>query len=373
MSDTVLQGLIETLYAAAFEPSEWAQVGALLAKVMDAQTSIIWTVDGGVARDWIRHNLPVSTATLYPQYHHAVDPGVGMIQHPPRLAACLRPEVMLEALGSRFHINFGAQPGICQIISARVPIDSSVDMAIGIGIHRPYDARPFTEADRQRLDGILPHVQRAAQLKRRLHTLERRAQTGFAVLEALLFGVVVASGDSDIVFANPAAERLARQNTGLVLSRHGYGLSAAKPAEAHRLRRLVRNAARGGAGGAMYLTRPSLVVLVSPLPIALSADFGAAAKLALVLIKDTVDDTPLTGELLSVLYGLTGAEAQVAQALASGRSTEQIAQTRSVSPLTVRVQIRRVLGKTGALSLRDLVRRLSSLPAIRRGGECGEE
>ena len=72
--------------------------------------------------------------------------------------------------------------------------------------------------------------------------------------------------------------------------------------------------------------------------------------------------------MLQQLFALTAAEAGVALALAAGRSAEEIAGERAVSLPTVRTQIRQILEKTGALHLRELVRLLAALPAVRPPG-----
>ncbi len=60
--------------------------------------------------------------------------------------------------------------------------------------------------------------------------------------------------------------------------------------------------------------------------------------------------------MLSDLYGLTRAEAEVAGALAGGVTAEQVARARHVSLDTIRTQVRTVLRKTNAANLRDFER-----------------
>jgi DNA-binding CsgD family transcriptional regulator len=212
-------------------------------------------------------------------------------------------------------------------------------------------------------------VQRAIQLYRRIRHLERKAQTGFAALESLAFGVVVATAQGEVAFANFAAERLARTGDGLLLGRQGCGLGAVIPAEAGRLRRLVHDAATGGAGGAMRLTRrtlgSSLAVLVSRLPAPYRDRADPTVGMALVIIKDLADTGTPPKDLLCALYRLTLAEAHVAAALCGGHSAEEIAAERRVSVATVRTQIRQILEKTGASHLRDLARQVAGLSVVK--------
>jgi DNA-binding CsgD family transcriptional regulator len=134
------------------------------------------------------------------------------------------------------------------------------------------------------------------------------------------------------------------------------------------LRGLVYAVTHGGAGSMLWVTRriqAPLAVLVAPLPTRLHPATALAPSLALVLITDPADGPILAAQALQQLFALTAAETGVAQALVVGRSAEEIAIERGVSLPTVRTQIRQILEKTGASHLRDLVRLLAGLPAVR--------
>ena len=116
----------------------------------------------------------------------------------------------------------GAQFGVCHAVGAVLPIDAQA--TLGLALERPGNADAFTEADRQRLNAVLPHLQRVVQLRRRLGYLEAQAQTGFAALDALALGIVIATADGAVVFANAAAEALARRDEELWLGGRLGGL-----------------------------------------------------------------------------------------------------------------------------------------------------
>ena len=59
--------------------------------------------------------------------------------------------------------------------------------------------------------------------------------------------------------------------------------------------------------------------------------------------------------VLRRLFGLTGAEATVATAVASGRKAEKIAQMRGVSLGTLRNQLKTIYAKTGTRHQAELV------------------
>jgi DNA-binding CsgD family transcriptional regulator len=74
-----------------------------------------------------------------------------------------------------------------------------------------------------------------------------------------------------------------------------------------------------------------------------------------VLTKPGAPDS-LAWRQLATRFGLSGAEAEVLHALLDGNTPDAIAAARGVSLNTVRTQVRRLLEKTGANSLADLIR-----------------
>ncbi len=105
-------------------------------------------------------------------------------------------------------------------------------------------------------------------------------------------------------------------------------------------------------------------VLVCRLPQA--GPFSAVASArpehrALVTIRCLAPRRPAQPDRLCALFGLSGVEARVAFAIVAGASVAAVAQQRRTSPLTVRAQVRAILLKTGAESLRDLVAMISRL------------
>jgi hypothetical protein len=302
------------------ETNAWESLGARLAAALGGQTSALWIVEQGQVREMVS-SLPAEAVALYQQYYHALDPWAALAGRRPWLQALLGPELVPQrvVLASEFYNDFGAPFGVCHVVGAVVPLDARATATLGLALERPCAAEAFTEADRQRLNTVLPHLQRVVQLRRRLGHLA--AHVGFAALDVLPLGVVVAAADGGIVFANTTAEVLVRRDEGLRLGGRLSGLGAMHPLKAQRLRALVDAVTHGGAGGMLRITRrtqPPLAVLVAPLPSRLRPATAVAPSLALVLITDPADGPVLDAQALQQLFALTAAEAGVALALAAG-------------------------------------------------------
>ena len=234
------------------------------------------------------------------------------------------------------------------------------------------DKREFDLSERAVLAKVLPHIQRALQLSRRLRQAELNARVGYAAFEALHGSAIVVDAEMNVLFANSAAERtLSKRDLPVAIVAGSHAASTTRLAvscreKSARLRALVEDAANGGNGGAMRIELDTgrydhidqIAVFVSPQPpnfAAADADIGGPSPV-LIMISELSRPSAPKPSLLSDLFGLSTAEGAVALALLGGQTAETVARERDVSLETVRSQIRTVLRKTDATNLRDLER-----------------
>lgn len=118
----------------------------------------------------------------------------------------------------------------------------------------------------------------------------------------------------------------------------------------------------------MKLTRMAarpLSILVSPL----RASNGNLADevCAVLFISDPDSEQAVSGaDLLQQIYGLTTAQARLAEALSRGLSVEDYAEQQQLSCNTVRTHLKHLFDKTDTHRQGDLVRVLVSGPAFIR-------
>jgi DNA-binding NarL/FixJ family response regulator len=237
-----------------------------------------------------------------------------------------------------------------------------------VGFYRQGAA--FGIRERKTLVSLLPHVRRALQLRQRLHRAEFEAELGYAAFDALPGAAIVVDADCNVLYANSTATRSfcrRDQPISIVASPlSGTRLTIDNRGEASRLRAMIRQAASGGAGGAIRLEFDAVendrigqyAVFVSPqLPDRGAHEFIEGDRLpVLVFINELSSPKTAKPSLFSELFGLSAAEGAVAAALLGGQSAETVARDRDVSLDTVRTQIRTVLRKSNAANLRDFER-----------------
>jgi DNA-binding CsgD family transcriptional regulator len=90
---------------------------------------------------------------------------------------------------------------------------------------------------------------------------------------------------------------------------------------------------------------------------------GLGGARALVVVKSLSDEHALVRRL-QALFGLSQAEATVAEALSRGEALGEIAAARNVTEATVRSQLKSLFAKTGCRRQAQLVAMIASLPPI---------
>ena len=215
---------------------------------------------------------------------------------------------------------------------------------------------------------LLPHVQQAFDVARRLkhagetqHSLER-------ALDWLADGVMLVRADGAVVYANAAMQAMVRRADGVAIKKglvefataEARGRFAAAMAGVARLRqRGTMAAAVADFSVARRLDRPAYLVAVRPLP----AEHGAAKADAdaIVFVRDPTSRNATALRMLRDVLDLTDAEAGVAQALQAGQRLQDYARTRMVSIHTVYAHLRSIKDKTGCHRMGELIRKLNDL------------
>jgi DNA-binding CsgD family transcriptional regulator len=244
-------------------------------------------------------------------------------------------------------------------------------VAGNIGAMRARTAKPFSIVEKRILQALIPHLQRAVALKRRIAHLEALQKDDKNALDSWSTAVFIVGRDGDVRLANGTAAMLVRGRDGLTADRNI--LQAASSNDSAKLLRIIRDAAETPHGHqpsstAMLVARPSgrtpLQILVFP-SVREDVFFGGRGS-ALVFVYDPESTERLQEEVLRRLYHLTPAEAYVTVLLATGRSVKEIADESAIRANTVRVHLKKIYDKTGTRRQAELVKRILSGPATLR-------
>jgi DNA-binding CsgD family transcriptional regulator len=321
-------------------------------------------VPEGASVNAYSHKLPDEVGRRYLSYYHKVNPWLAPAMARGLAAKATRgddivPELVFKS--SEFFTDFARGYDTVEIIGCGIVVAGGT--IAEIGMHRGARTRHFDARNVGRVQRLVPHIQRALQLRRRLGTFAA-SRAGLDALDALAVGAVICDAAGTIRFANAAAKDCARLGDGVILGGAGHGIVALHRGESAELARLIAEAAGGAAGGALSITGGDgrrLLVLVSPLPLR----FAEGPGKVLVTMRPADAAPNVDPGALSRLFGLTPAEARLALALLAGRSLAEFGASRNVTENTLRTQLGGILRKTDTTGQRDLVRLLSLLPPLR--------
>lgn len=264
---------------------------------------------------------------------------------------------------SEFYNDFSKRLGVFHHLSGVIHVDGSE--ASVLTTSRAERDGPFDERDQNLLRLLMPHLQRALTLHRRVGALRQKQAWSDEVLDRLPTGMVLFSADEKILYVNASARRILSQNDGLCCQENG--IQGLRMGDTRRIQQLLRGAiatqsgSGAQAGGHLLIPRPSgrrsFHLLVSPYRSSSSWP-GVATAAATVLITDPELQPTTSVELVTRLYGLTPAEARVASLLSGGLSVTDVADRLEISIHTARVHLKRVFLKTGTRRQSELIREL---------------
>lgn len=208
-----------------------------------------------------------------------------------------------------------------------------------------------------------PHIQRAVRISHRIASAEAEAGAARAAASRSRYALISLDKDLNILSAN---ERVAHYESSGLISIAGGKLAFLDPAGQRRLVRLGQDPspddlafqAVDGSGR----ERPVLGVLIRPKSIPYIG--GAIPGAALIItIGSGVGEAPaLEIDRLAQWFGLTPAEARVAEALAEGESVQDYAARSGVSVNAVRFHLKHIFHKTETASQAQLVARIGNMP-----------
>jgi DNA-binding CsgD family transcriptional regulator len=351
-----LGDLVATIYDAALEPSLWPEVAVGAAKAFQAPHARLGVVDrrrGGSVIDAPSHNLSEPQLTMARYLTPESNPGLAFSA----LTTPMTVELRERRVSDR---------------DAIVNVHRDEAVLAPMGILRTRKERPFGLSELRNLHALAPHLNRALRVTLRNREMEARAEALVEMSDRALTAVVLANAYGRVAEANACARAILAEADGLLI-RDG-ALRAARSDDNARLVRLILEAAGGVDGltfihksGVMQVARPScrrpLALVVSPTRNAASP-FGRSHAVT-IAFADPERAPEADADLLARLYGFTAREASVAALLLRGCSPNEAADELAVTQNTARTHIRRVLEKTGADRLADLMRLLMQGPGVR--------
>ena len=370
--DQVL-ALIGLIYAAPGDLTAWHTFLRELCSVLDGSTAqfVSHDVSTQAADVALAVHLEPAAIKEYAEYWGSQDPWVHSkkardLVFPGAVVAGEQLVPKSELHRTAYYHEYGRKYDVTQALAS--VIESGPDrlsfLAVSGGISRP----SFAQRETDLLSLLVPHLERALQLHRRLSNAEFVAQGAIDALDRTNEALLILDDHGRVIRVNPWAQALLRARDGLVVDRGE--LRTATATGTTQLRALVARAietSRGtgmSPGGVLFVARPSglrpLRVVVSPVTHRPNLP-GPDPAGAIVLVTDP-DRRPVpSDETIRALLSLTPAEARLARALAEGLTLERAAHRLGLTVGTARTRLKTIFHKADVHRQIDLVRLVLNL------------
>jgi len=357
--------LLTSLYDAVGNPAGWANFMEALAQAYPGGRGLFAIHDATFQQSHAQAGggWEPDAFAAYNQHFVAVNPWIPSLPRRP-IGRVVPAEFMLpqrDLIKTEFYSDFLRPAQLDSGVGVTVEQSGTRHMIVSILF--PQRTAEHDGDAVGRLQRLVPHLLRVAQLNRQFGGLEARALAAETALDRLATALIVVHANGRIVYLNPPAERIIAAGDGLTVL--GQTLATTSASESQALQQLIKSAAltlhngTAAPGGVMRLSRTSggapYEVLVTPLPeSAFARTLGAA--LAAVFVRDPETKTVTSVEWLQHLHRLSPAEARLMQTLLAGDSLDDAADRLGVGKETVRSQLKAIFLKTGTNNQGELIR-----------------
>ena len=382
-----LPGLITSIYEAALDTSRWQSFLVRLGLALRSPASVIWvndfaqhTVDMTGGSGAFGASTGFAQAQLDSFAKHYCQCNVWLQDQSQHLPGCVVNSSRLfpdSQLSRTEWYGDWLQPQDLFYSCAAV-VENQRDRSFNVTVVRPRAAGAYEPQELQLVQQLMPHLQTAFAIHRRLHQTQALLSASLSALEDLPLGVLLVGEFSEILHANGRACGL-MQRTQLLHRGAANNLQACNPVDDRWLQKALHECVATGLGQACGAGRASrfrglagqqMQVMVVPLPHQ-SSSYGMHCA-AMVLVSDPALSIPSLIQLLQDLYRLTAAEACLAQSLVNGWSLQEFAERQGLSIHTARSQFKAAAAKVGVGRQADFVRVLLTGPALMRWSSQSE-
>nr|WP_315401623.1 helix-turn-helix transcriptional regulator [uncultured Duganella sp.] len=343
--DEQLELIIQQIYAAALDASEWGPVLAAINLVIGAFAGCYAGLEVGLGRYSFRHTAGGDTPwgnlwnerCVVPSPVHAI-PSAG--DAPPT--------------GTR-HVLSGVastQDGMISLLS----------------FQRRLSQAPFSRADTDFVQRLIPHFAMADRLAAKVGALREDRRLAMTVLDKIDYGIIIVSATGQIHMRNRGAERWLASAS--VVQAHLGRIRLTVDKDNAALEQLIAAAGAdidrdAGAVDTVGVTDGMRAkILVMPIEHDAQAHPNDGRARVALICTDIDQQRAMAPRLLQRTYGLTPAEVKVATGLANGKAPDELAESLFVSLPTIKTHTQHIYQKVGVSRQTELVRLVYGLPPL---------
>lgn len=374
-----LMDIVHDIYGAAVESTLWPGVLRKVAATVGADAGSVWihdfeagsaTLDGSGPNMAAFVGLEPARLESYAAHYSRVNVWSADEERLPAGSAVTSSMLFPDARLKKTEFYADWLRGQDLFFSLGGVVEKHGTRAVKMSFLRPERAGAYDEDSLAVIQMLMPHLQAAVGIHRRLHHLQGINDSLLLALDALSFGVLLLGPRGQVRHANRLAQRIAHRTRAFSLGASGR-LQASTHALSARLQAAIDKAVLAGAGlcespGSVVRLRAAQGADVQAFIVSMPPAAGRFPShvAALMFVNDPESTLPTFAERLQHMYLLTPAEAQLATALVAGKSLKEFAEERGTSMNTVKSQLKALAAKVGAKRQVDVVRCILTGPAV---------
>jgi DNA-binding CsgD family transcriptional regulator len=376
LTDSSFEKLLGSLYAGVADESRLSSFLTHLAQLMNAHTGVVQIHDPLNARADVvtcvgaidvNSNELIKFSRDFAGDNVWVNKGTNLLLRDGMISGAdiINP---IEMMRTGFYQEFLRKVDIYDSFGALLHQDGSAVAMLTVNCSRRQGL--FGADQKALMRQLLPHLQNAYAIQRRLSWLDNERLSLRAALDRLSFGVILLDSSARIRTANVEAERLlsGKLDIGRSFERI-IGIDS-------KSRNLLHNAVLAAAGRASPTSHsariafrstdnPSdhLVAVVAPLHASTFSDFDVSGSRVIVFLhpQRPTRSREVNEKLLIELHGLTPTQAHLARLLCDGKNLEECALELNNRMHTVKTQLKAIYAKTGVRRQAELVAMLGAV------------
>lgn len=362
--------LLDHIYECAFIPDGWPSVLQTLSMRTNSLGGVIFAVDVLKRGGWVAspNLVDIMHIVVTDFADRNIRPGKALAKQYAGFMADREFMTVDEREKEPMYTDLLRPNGLEWACGSVVPMPSG-DLLI-LDFERRLQDGPFERSTLALLDSYRPHIARAGILAARLQFERSRAVTNLLETLSLPGAVLTASGR--VVAMNALLQDRKAQ---ISIGAFDYLRLTHKPSQDLLSSSLHEIGTSGQQKTIRSIPVPasddqsSFVAHIVPIRRQAHDIFGTAS--ALFLATPLCAPAAPSAGLLCGLFDLTPAEDRVARAMADGHSIESLASLLSLSPETIRSQLKAVMMKTGTSRQTELVRLLAGATTVAIGNNAG--
>ena len=366
-----LLATVEAIYAAGLDAELWPRALCAINNFCGGIAATLERFDRRPQRliEFHSFGLPPANELSYFDHYSALNPRIPALING-KSGDLVTDYTVLDERGMKghpFYADFLAPAGYRYFIGGILTV-TDLESSL-FSVQRATRQGHVDRMDMAHMRRLLPHVQGAFDTTRRLRGVDAARHSLERALAWLADGVIVVRADGRVLYANQAFDSMAQGGDGVRLRKGEVEFAAAEArsrfAAALAAVGRLRNSDPRHAGCDFPVMRPSgappYLVSVRPIPVSRRDAHTVSRADAIVFFRDPMSRHAAATHMLREVFGLTEAEASVAQALTAGVPLADYARAHAISLNTVYTHLKRVKAKTGSHRMAELIRRLNDL------------